>query len=253
MIRNKIRTLVTHWIQRQFDQVLYYYVQKRKNAYILQIGANDGKTLDPLYKLIRLPQVKAVLVEAVPFIYNKLCLTHKENDRVTPLNKVVVPTKTTDVVPFYYFEERVGIKYKNEYSWWGSLDEKYMSKYTSNNPELAQLLTRKMLSCVSIHELIQLTGFPEINVLHTDVEGLDAELINALNFDIISIDIILFEHYHTNQSVYLTLLAKLKQYGYKCYSHGFDTICIQQKAAIKTTILDIIYHIRPSLLKRPTS
>lgn len=216
--------------------------------YVLQVGANDGHTIDPLHRIIKQPSTKAVVVEAAPYLFKQLVNTYRDYPHVLPINAVVVEAPTQADVPFYFFEPKAGLPFDQRFGWWGSLNKDYIAKYTTGNELLQQLLTIQQLPAKSLFELYVASGFPRLDILHTDVESMDVALVQSWPFDINKPSVILFEHLHASKADHIALLNKLTVEGYRCYVHAYDTLCVYESSGFKTPWLSFIKFIRPSLL-----
>src|SRR5215475_11098250 len=63
------------------------------NPCVVQIGSNDGNTNDPLHKLlIDNPAWQALLIEPVPFLFEKLVANYPREDRFKFANVAVAET-----------------------------------------------------------------------------------------------------------------------------------------------------------------
>src|SRR5688500_19325979 len=61
-------------IIRDYSESLLY---RNMDFFFVQIGSNDGKTGDPLYEYIKECKWKGILVEPVPYLFEKLKQTYR--------------------------------------------------------------------------------------------------------------------------------------------------------------------------------
>ena len=240
--------LLFHHLEWQFKMAIRLFAWKTKDLSIIQVGSNDGYTIDPLHQIIKRPLTNALVVEAVPYLFEKLKKTYNGLIGVKPINMAITSDATIKEVPFYYFKAIPGKPFDECLTWWGSLSKEYSEKYTTDNPLLQELLVCESLPCTTLNDLYKTAGFNKLDILHTDVEGLDGELINSFDLSVVKPALIVFEHYHLTKREAEAIIKRLSQIGYRCYSNGHDTLCFWSSKWLPDAMLRFIKWLRPSLL-----
>ncbi|MGM0520097.1 MAG: hypothetical protein ACQERD_10685 [Campylobacterota bacterium] len=60
------------------DDIFEFILKKKELPYVVQVGANDGKSNDPIFKHLQKTECKAVFVEPQPDVYEKLLENYKD-------------------------------------------------------------------------------------------------------------------------------------------------------------------------------
>lgn len=66
-----------------------FYKTLHPNFFFIQIGANDGVSFDPIYKLVTKEKVKGIAIEPVTDIFEKLKINYKKHQQVKLLNLAI--------------------------------------------------------------------------------------------------------------------------------------------------------------------
>ena len=82
------------------------------------------------------------------------------------------------------------------------------------------------IGTIGINEL--LAGLPNVNFLNIDVEGLDVEIIKALDLEKYDIEVILFED-NVNRGGSKTIQKKLLNHGYELLFISGGSVCYCKK------------------------
>ena len=199
-------------------------LRKVDEFFIIQIGANDGTTYDPIHDFIvtNRSRVKGIMLEPLRDFYEQLVRTYGRypgiqalplaihNSEKTMLLHRVDPERLSTLPSFVK-----GI---------ASFDADYHTK--SNTPSDAIVAER--VNCITMSELIANYGVKKIDLLCVDTEGYDAEILRALDFDNIRPAIIMFEHGLRNGvmsgDTFAEVVMRLNQYGYDVMIQDYDVI-----------------------------
>ena len=197
------------------------------NKTIIQIGSHVGNTLnDPIFNLVD-ATTKMILVEPVPFLFDKL--KNNYTTRFTDIRNITFINKA--VSDFIGEIEMTVPSEKNDFSkfpFWAS-------QLASTNPNHALghinnlLVDEIIVKTTTINEIVKEYNITEIDLLHTDTEGHDYTILMNYNFEI-KPKKILFEHKHmdglfTVGIKYTELSNKLSSLGYiKKTQNSEDTL-----------------------------
>lgn len=185
-----------------------------KNKTIIQIGSHVGKTLnDPIYNKVDI-DTTLFLIEPVPYLFNELKKNYSSKNvkNIHFINKAVsnkignleltIPSQDNDFSKFPFWASQLS-----------STNNNHISTHLSN------LKTEKLIvESTTIDEIIKEFNIRDIELLHTDTEGHDYEILNSYSF-VIKPKYILFEHKHMDGTFivgmnYRRLIKKLKSLGY---------------------------------------
>ena len=78
-----------------FESFLYRYLSTNKTLNFIQIGANDGSLLDPLYRfnMNNKSRVKGWVIEPLPDLFEKLTKNYLSIKSIVPVNIAIHNTK----------------------------------------------------------------------------------------------------------------------------------------------------------------
>ena len=194
---------------------------------ILQIGSHVGNTInDPIFNRVN-KDMKLILVEPVPYLFNELKNNYKNKlsdvSNIVFINKAVsdcvgeielfVPSEKNDFSKFPFWASQLA-----------SINENHIKSH------LNDLIVDKIkIECTTIDEIIKEYNIEEIELLHTDTEGHDYTILMGYSFKI-KPKKILFEHKHMDGEFktgekYENLISRLKSIGYKIvYKNEEDTM-----------------------------
>lgn len=192
---------------------------------IIQIGSHVGNTInDPIFNQVD-KTTTLILVEPVPYLFEQLKENYKNKniDVIHFINKaasshtgnieLTIPSQKNDFskLPFYA-------------SQLSSVNETHAIKHLPN------LITEKIdVPTTTLDEIVKDYSIEEIELLHTDTEGHDYDIIMNYSFNVKPFKI-LFEHKHMDGYSktgirYDTLKNKLNSLGYKLkFKNSEDTL-----------------------------
>ena len=192
----------------------------------VKVGANDGIYDDPCQRiLLDDTRWKGLLIEPLPECFAKLKANYGNINRFQ-LDQVAVGP-VDDVQPFYYLDSSIE-KMEGAKAWYtaiGSLDKAHISRATNTqavDPYRRQLDIRVLL----LNAVLRRNDITDIHLLHIDVEGLDYEVLNTLDFWIYKPLTIMLEHKHLSGEAKLRLLVLLQDRGYSIYDCGHDYFAV---------------------------
>ena len=203
-------------------------------AILVQIGSNDGKTGDPLYPLFQKHAAwKGLLVEPIPYIFNKLEANYPDRSRFQLAN---VAIGENGELPFYYVDKAAINELPNLPYWYdqlGSFDRGHITK------ELDGVLTPHIRSMqVTSVDLSTLFGRFEIktvDILHIDAEGYDWRVLQQLDLNSYQPIFILFEFHHLSQDDQSAALHFLGD-RYEIYQVGIDWLAVNGDKVAETDV-----------------
>lgn len=191
----------------------------------MQIGSNDGKTNDPFYDSIVNRGWSALLVEPVPFVYERLVANHANHPRVITENVAI--SDREEVRPFHHLRRSEG----GDTPWWydqiGSFDRDQVLKSREEIPGLDELLTATDVRCTSLTSLLENNGVQSIQILHTDLEGYDSKVLRQIDFSRWSPDLILYENKHLPPDERDSTVRLLASEGYSMIHGSADTLAVK--------------------------
>lgn len=227
-----LKKIIDNEITRDNFFELYFAI---KRPFVLQIGANDGKTHDSLYKYIMKYQLPGLLVEPQPDIFNALKENYKGNKNLQFAN-VAVGEKDGQM-PFYRIKPELVVPGKEYKASSGSsffreqivgnvinrLPPKSTEilKFVSDDPN--DYIEETQVMVKTLPSLLREFGIDHIDFMLTDCQGADYIILTQLEFERFKPDIINFEHCLLNTDDLSESRKLLDSHGYKYFIHGVDT------------------------------
>jgi FkbM family methyltransferase len=184
---------------------------------IIQIGSHVGNTCnDPIFNIVD-NNTKLILVEPVPFLFEKLKNNYAKKFGNT--QNIIFINKA--VSNFIGEIEMTVPSEKNDFSklpdWASQLASVNSAHATGHIPSL--LVEKIIVETTTINEIVKTYNIKQIDLLHTDTEGHDYIILMNYTFEI-KPKKIMFEHKHMDGLFnigikYDTISNKLLSLGYK--------------------------------------
>lgn len=217
------------WYGRQFraeieiPAKLKSFAKGRKDrVFFIAIGAGDGKTSDPIYKLVRKHRWAGILIEPVPYLFEKLKQNYQGCDDLIFENVAV--SKEDGWHDFWYVLESKDCSLPEWYNQLGSFSKDVILKHRRSLPGLDDMLTKVAVKCVSLSTLLQTSGVKHVNLFLIDTEGYDFEVIKQINFSLLRPEIIMYEHKHLSPDDAAKCAQYLASFGYTVIREGINTL-----------------------------
>ncbi|MEO5995916.1 MAG: FkbM family methyltransferase [Chitinophagaceae bacterium] len=233
----KIVKIFYKYIFRQFkdeeilkmlmNEYVKQFILLKKDFFFIQIGSNNGKNNDPLFDLVNKYGIKGILIEPVPYIYDKLKENYKKNDGLIFENVAI--GQPNEGLKFYRLKKSENTDIPFWYDQLGSFNKEVILKHKDHIPNMEELLIEEPVEVRSFEYLIKKHNVGRINLIHIDTEGYDYEVIKLINFDEVAIDVILFENNHLSAADYAACIELLRKNKFnEIVKLGHDTMCIHE-------------------------
>ncbi|MGV6807867.1 MAG: FkbM family methyltransferase [bacterium] len=171
-----------------FERLLYERLAITDDFFFIQIGANDGKSFDPIYHFVMSEKVGGLVIEPVRYFYDQLQHNYRNNQKVTPVNVAIHNTEESMSV-FTVDPEKLD-----------SLPDhaKGIASFNRAHHQLSgtpsDCVIEQKVRCVSLSKLVDEYHVEKVDLLQIDTEGYDAEILLNMNFNHVKPSIIRFEH-----------------------------------------------------------
>lgn len=196
------------------------------NKTIIQIGSHEGATSnDPIFNLVD-NSTRLFLVEPVPYLFSRLQKNYK--DRFGDVSKIVFINKA--VSNFIGEIEMTVPSENNDFSrlpfWASQLGSINAGHATGHLPGL--MVEKIVVKTTTVNEIVREYNIDEIELLHTDTEGHDYNILMSYDF-CVKPKKIMFEHKHIDGlfrvgEKYRELSDRLVSLGYsKVFQDTEDT------------------------------
>jgi FkbM family methyltransferase len=190
----------TDWLVALFADIF-------PDAFVVQIGANDGSAGDPLADAFSKTRWSGLLVEPVPHLYEMLVARYRNRPGVQ-VERAAVSTRDGEA-PLYRLRTVPG-KTPEWFNQLATLNREVLLKHRSSIPEMESLLIEERVSTMRLETLLVRHAVSRIDLLVIDTEGHDYEILRALDFTRFRPVLLMFEHQHlsaNDKAAAYTLLA----------------------------------------------
>lgn len=198
---------------------------------VVQIGANDGRTADPLQAFVKQhpDRVRGVVVEPVREYFEQLTEHYKGCPGIVPVNAAI--HRTEKQMTIYRVDPR---KLSSLPAW-----AKGIASFDPHHHERYGIPRESMLaetvSCMTLEELLDTYQLEHFDLLQIDTEGYDAEIIRGIDFNRHTPEIIRFEHGRLKTmkpETFAEICALLKSRCYELMIEEVDVTAYQPRIVI---------------------
>lgn len=222
-----------------YDFLRFYAKSKKQNGkevFCFQVGANDGKSNDPVYEYFSGYGWKGILVEPQVDVFNEgLKKTYEGNKNVILEN--VALSNTKGYLPFY----RVAISKARWATGLSGFDKKSLEGHIENGyiirkateeglaipSDPKQLIEEVSVPTSSMDSLLDKHQVKDYQVLCIDTEGYDFEILKLVDFKKYQPEVILFESKNLNDADFTQAKTLLTNQGYELFWQRGDTLAIK--------------------------
>ena len=216
------------WAHQTFVQKpgpIYSAIEKRsrgkKHFLFLQVGANDGRSSDPLHKLVKRRKWNGVLVEPVKYLFQRLEETHKDRHSGLFLENAAVGMEEGEM-PFFYFKHYESSEGK---PWWLEQLGSFNRAHIEGTAEKYQAeIIEERIPCITIKGIMDKYNLPGFDLIQIDTEGYDYEIIKTIDFAFSKPKMIYYEHRHLSPEDRNACKQLLKSQSYAILEEEFDTL-----------------------------
>jgi len=194
------------------EAVVFNYLRKKGSDQFafIQVGANDGITVDPIRPFLR-ETWRGVLIEPNPSVFNLL----EKNCSAFPLLKLenVAITETEGEMDLFVPNESVDASLRTDVV----------------TPKLGVLPGREAVKvrCITLAALLQKHRITDLDLFLVDAEGYDYKIMMQLLGTSLRPPILQFEHGAMTRQEFSTLLNLLVSQHYRVNIVNHDTICVK--------------------------
>jgi FkbM family methyltransferase len=218
------------------DFISQYSISKAGDFFVIQIGANDGITNDPIHKFIKRDGWKGVLLEPQPDVFkNELSKIYHKNKGIHPICAAIGNEDgsqklykigfcdmrwATGLASFSL--DKIQLAFKN------GVVEKNCQKLgiaIPNSPD--EQISYEDVEVISPETLIKKYNISKIDLLQIDAEGYDLEVIRIFDIEKTNPQAIIFENENLNSADLKSCYEFLKGNDYSLAKFGRDTLALK--------------------------
>lgn len=219
------------------DFLSQYSKSKPGNFTVVQIGANDGITHDPIHKFIKRDNWKGVLLEPQPDVFHEfltkiyaknkgihtLCAAIGEKDGTQPIYKVGFSSMRWATGLASFSKEKIEKAFED------GIVASNCKRFGIEIPtDQSQWISQEEVQVIAPATLIQTYDLPHIDLLQIDAEGYDLEVIRIFDIPTTRPQAIIFENVGLNAADYASCLQLLEEQNYQLKKFGPNTLALQK-------------------------
>ncbi len=193
---------------------------KSGEFFFAQVGANDGKSGDPFFYIIKFLNWKGIMFEPVPYVFEKLKNNYQDNKNIILENSAL--TSSIEKLNFYFLKKSNNPNLPDWYDQIGSFNLSVLEKHKKAIPDFENLLTHTEVKTTNFNKVIEKYKIKNIDLVFIDTEGYDYEVVKMIPFNLINPSMILFEHKHLSNKDLKDSLKLLSSLGYKNFKTRDD-------------------------------
>ena len=206
-----------------------------KKILTVQVGANDGKTNDPIFAGAKEFSDKLILIEPQVQLHERLRENYSDFKGQIEIHGVVISPNNKEQ-DLYTIKE----KFHNHYfkkagsnpSGIASLDRqhliKMLKKHGFNGHTSNQMIERRSVKCTTLKKILSSYNNDYFIVLQVDCEGADWLVLKTL--ESIIPNVINFEKKHLSKDHYDEIFNWLNETGYQHIDYGGDCLAIRVRS-----------------------
>lgn len=235
-----IRDLVKHGFKAMgvelrhyplFRRAIHTLVRSGPKPFFVQIGANNGIDFDDLFQIVTDYELPGIVVEPLPYYFDALVQVYKRHGTIRPLRAALHPSAESELI--YTIDPAMP-----DAGWQhglGSFSRAHLLAY-GVPPEA---IRAEKVPCVSLDTLVREHVPPDatIDILMTDTEGFDGEILRMIDFRRIRPKIIKFESKHLDPGERHAIIARLQAERYVVEVGTEDSVAVMPHLATRSAYL----------------
>jgi FkbM family methyltransferase len=210
---------------REASAAIASHYVRDPNLLALQIGANDGVLVDPIENMVAMG-MRAHMVEPHPSYFADLENLHADHPWVT-MSRVAIGSEADPAKPLYYLADTDGLT--NVAKGVASFNIAHVAEFAQHEhiDDFERRLASVDVPVITYPELLdRLPNKEKPAILVVDVEGMDAEIVDAGLGVSPRPRVIMFEHQHLSNEVHHRYMGKLAALGYHLMTSKDETLAM---------------------------
>lgn len=212
-----------HRLEADLELAITHLLFEKPKSFFLEIGANDGKANDPLFPFIRRGVLSGLLLEPVPSVFARLLTVHGDNPQLRCINAALA---RTDGEADFFTVNMEGIAFEKAEQF-SSFHRESLLKQTSWVPDIADRIVTVRVPTISFATLLRTArefGAENIDILHTDTEGFDGEVLDMMWESGLRPPLVNFERLHMTKAEINRHVSRFTQAGYRVAMGNADIV-----------------------------
>jgi FkbM family methyltransferase len=224
--------------ERAGQRLLEAFAERHPGGFFIEIGSNDGVHSDHLRSLLGSGGWRGLMVEPVPYVFERLRENYGGVEGIALENAAIADRDGR--LPFFHLAKLNDGREGDLPSWYdqiGSFSRETILGHADKIPDIERRLVRTEVPSLTFESLCRKHGVERVDLLLTDTEGYDWEIIKRIDFDRRHPGLLIYEHYHLPAKLRAECREFLEARGYALMEEGFDTWCLDRNADEGLTLL----------------
>jgi FkbM family methyltransferase len=217
-------------------RLLRAFAHVQPQAFFVEIGSNDGDQHDHLRPLILSRPWRGIMVEPVPYVFERLRRNYESHGRITLKNVAVADRDGT--LPFFHLREPRPDELERLPDWYdgvGSFSRDAVASHATHIPDIEERIVRREVPALTFDSLCRQNQVECVDLLLIDTEGHDWEILRSIDFAVWQPRLVIYEHYHLSAADRATARSHMERHGYQTMEEGFDTFCLDTRVEDELT------------------
>lgn len=209
-------------------RVLSAFAESHPTASFVEIGANDGRKHDHLRDYVTALPWRGVMVEPVPYVFDRLVANYGDAERVALVNAAVA--ERDGLLPFFHLRNPDGEDPGVLPDWYdgvGSFLREVVLSHAGELPDVEARIVERDVETLRFDTLLERHGLERVDLLLIDTEGYDARILRSIDLTRHRPRLIVYEHYHLDPDDRRATRELLESHGYETAEELFDTFCLR--------------------------
>lgn len=214
------------------SRLLRAFARLHPDAMFIQIGSNDGEQLDPLRRHILQRRWRGVMVEPVPYVFERLQRNYGHLAGRVALENSAIADRIGEL-PFYHLARVADYRAEHLPRWYdalGSFRREVVLKHADFIPDIERRLVTIRVPCLTFDALCERHGVAGADLLHIDTEGYDFEILKGIDWGRHRPLLLIYEHLHLESAQKIECQHFLASKGYGLLEEAMDTWCVNLRA-----------------------
>lgn len=212
------------------------FADRRPDAAFVEIGSNDGVQHDFLRPFILEREWRGVMVEPVPYVFERLRRNYGSVERVQLENAAI--SDRDGVLPFFYLRPPAPAERDELPSWYdgiGSFSREVVESHANHIPDIESRIVEAEVPALTFESLCRKHGLSDIDLILIDAEGYDHRILRSIDLAERHPTVLVYEHYHLDPGDRRECEERVREFGYETMQEGFDTWCLDPRVDERLT------------------
>lgn len=216
-----------------FERAIRDWELDHETVYLVQVGAHNGITSDPLHRfLIDGIAWQSILVEPQGACVRSLRSNYADRDNIHIVHAAIGPAAASSrsLQLYRISDEAVGLPHwANQLA---SARREVIASHRDRIPDIERWIVSETVPCMTLAEVVAQHAFPRVDLLATDTEGFDFEIVQQIDALPSLPQFIYYEHLHLSAEEYASSLRFLDSRGYATHAvNNGDTFAQRRRGA----------------------